>query len=53
MGVLDGKVVFVIGGVNGIGKEMVLIVVKEGVKLVVNDLGGGVGGGDEGLVGFV
>lgn len=53
MGVLDGKVVLVMGGGCGIGSEMVFFCVKEGVKVVVNDLGGGEVGGDEGDVGLV
>jgi hypothetical protein len=41
MGVLDGKVVLVTGGGNGIGRECALIAAREGAKVVVNDLGGG------------
>ena len=51
MGVLDGKVVLVTGGGNGIGRECALIAAREGAKVVVNDLGGGERGGDEGSSG--
>jgi NAD(P)-dependent dehydrogenase (short-subunit alcohol dehydrogenase family) len=51
VGLLDGKVVLVTGGGNGIGRECALLAAKEGAKVVVNDLGGGVAGGDEGSTG--
>src|SRR5271154_5347983 len=51
MGVMDGKVVLVTGAANGIGKECALLAGREGAMVVVNDLGGGVAGGDEGSAG--
>lgn len=51
MGLLDGKVVLVTGAARGIGKECALTAAREGAKVVVNDLGGGVAGGDEGAAG--
>jgi NAD(P)-dependent dehydrogenase (short-subunit alcohol dehydrogenase family) len=51
MGILEGKVVICTGGGNGIGKDAALIAAKEGAKVVVNDLGGGIHGGDEGTAG--
>jgi NAD(P)-dependent dehydrogenase (short-subunit alcohol dehydrogenase family) len=51
MGVLDGKVVLITGAAGGIGKACALLAAQEGARLLINDLGGGVGGGDEGSAG--
>jgi NAD(P)-dependent dehydrogenase (short-subunit alcohol dehydrogenase family) len=48
MGVLEGKVVLVTGAAGGIGRECALLAAREGAKVVVNDLGGSVQGGDAG-----
>jgi NAD(P)-dependent dehydrogenase (short-subunit alcohol dehydrogenase family) len=45
---LDGKVVLVTGAARGIGRECAILSAQQGAKVVVNDLGGGVSGGDEG-----
>ncbi|HEX3701371.1 MAG TPA: SDR family NAD(P)-dependent oxidoreductase [Phenylobacterium sp.] len=51
MGALDGKVVLVTGGGNGIGRDCALIAAREGAKVLVNDLGGSLKGEDEGSAG--
>ena len=51
MGLLDGKVILVTGGGNGIGRDCALIAAQNGAKVVVNDLGGGLSGADEGSAG--
>jgi NAD(P)-dependent dehydrogenase (short-subunit alcohol dehydrogenase family) len=51
MGALSGKVVLVTGGGNGIGRDCALIAAQDGAKVVVNDLGGSLSGGDEGSAG--
>ena len=51
MGKLEGKVVLVTGAARGIGRECALIAAREGAKVVVNDLGGSVAGGDAGDAG--
>jgi len=51
MGLLEGKVVLVTGAARGIGREVALSAAREGARLVVNDLGGAVAGGDLGDAG--
>jgi NAD(P)-dependent dehydrogenase (short-subunit alcohol dehydrogenase family) len=53
VGVLDGKIVLITGAAGGIGRECALLAAREGAKVVVNDVGGGIGGegaGDSGPV---
>src|SRR5438270_798501 len=51
MGVLPGKVVLVTGGGAGIGRACALLAAREGARVLVNDLGVGVAGEDEGSAG--
>src|SRR5690606_17611448 len=48
MGLLDGRVVLITGGGRGIGREAAILSARQGAKVVVNDLGGGIHGeGDD------
>lgn len=47
MAALEGKVVLVTGGGNGIGRACALLAAREGARVVVNDLGASVRGQDE------
>jgi NAD(P)-dependent dehydrogenase (short-subunit alcohol dehydrogenase family) len=51
MGLLDGKVACITGAGRGVGRSHALALAKEGAKVVVNDLGGGVdGAGNDAMV---
>ncbi|MET0182287.1 MAG: SDR family NAD(P)-dependent oxidoreductase [Caulobacterales bacterium] len=44
MGLLEGKVVLITGGGRGIGREQAILSARQGAKVIVNDLGGGIHG---------
>jgi NAD(P)-dependent dehydrogenase (short-subunit alcohol dehydrogenase family) len=48
MAVLEDKVILVTGAAGGIGRECAKFAAKQGAKVVVNDFGGSVRGGDNG-----
>jgi len=48
MALLEGKTVIVTGAGRGIGRECAVLAASLGANVVVNDLGGGVAGGDAG-----
>ena len=51
MGLLEGKIAIITGAGRGIGRAEALAMVKEGAKVVINDLGAGVDGtGKQGMV---
>lgn len=47
MGALDGRVAIITGAGRGLGREHALLFAAEGAKVVVNDLGGDIGGEGE------
>ncbi len=49
MGALDGRVAIITGAGRGVGREHALLFASEGAKVVVNDLGGEIGGGGSDL----
>jgi NAD(P)-dependent dehydrogenase (short-subunit alcohol dehydrogenase family) len=47
MGALDGRVAIITGAGRGLGREHALLFAQEGAQVVVNDLGGDIGGTGE------